>query len=146
MMMSKPTNRVPQRASLGVEELESRQLLSVAMLPRHINLKTANHSHAVLTVAIRTDSDPATAGLLQSPPSSLTVSIVDSSGHSTSLGSPRAIHSENGNGGVSDLFLQLNRSTLAGLAAGTYQLQVSDGNPADTETATFVLFQPGHGH
>jgi hypothetical protein len=140
-------NRGQRRVSPRVEELEGRQLLSVALLPGHINLKTVNHSHAAMTVAILSDSNMATSNLLKAPQDSLSVSVVDSGGTSTSLGQPLSVRSTDVNGdGVADLLLRFSRSTLKNLAAGTYQIQVSDGTAGDTEMSSFTLFNPGQGH
>jgi hypothetical protein len=140
-------HRGQRRIAPRVEELEGRQLLSVALLPGHINLKTVNHGHAAMTVAILSDSNEATSNLLKAPQDSLSVSVVDSGGTSTSLGQPLSVRSADVNGdGVADLLLRFSRSTLKNLTAGTYQIQVSDGTDADTEMSSFTLFSPGKSH
>jgi hypothetical protein len=130
-----------------VEQLEDRRLLSVALLPGVLNVKTLDAgSHAVLTVQILADTT-AGANLLKAPRSALVVSVLDAQGHVTALGQPVATHAEGG--GLTGLLLKFKRSALHGLGAGTYTLQVSDGTAADTETATFAIFSPGsggHGH
>jgi hypothetical protein len=134
----------PHSASLAVEPLEDRCLLSVALLPGHLNIKTVKPtSHAVMTVQILSDTT-AGANLLKAPQSDLAVSVLDAQGHATALGQPLSVRSQDVNGdGVADLRLTFSRSTLKGLSAGAYTLQVADGTAADTETSTFTLFSPG---
>jgi hypothetical protein len=124
-----------------VEELEARRLLSVSVLPQHINLNTVNHGHSVLTIRVSSDASSTTNSLVNAPQSSLAVDVLDASGHDTSLGTPLSVHPVGG-----DLLLKFSRSVLHGLSAGTYQLQVSDGNTADAQTGTLILFGTGKGH
>jgi hypothetical protein len=123
-----------------VEELEGRQLLSVTVTPGHINLKSAGHGHGVFTVRVVNDGTQATANLLAAQ-AALSFSAVDSSGASTSLGSPLSSHSTG-----AGLVLKFSRSALKALASGAYEVQVSDGNAADTEAGSVTLFNPGKGH
>ncbi len=145
-MFSSAHRKVIRNASLRVEELESRQLLSVAVLPSHINVKTVKpSSHAVLTVQVLSDT---TAGknLINAQASSpLTFNVLDASGAVVrSLGQPTSMHSADLNGdNIADLLFTFRRSDLHGLAAGAYTLQATDGTAADTETAAFTLFTPG---
>jgi hypothetical protein len=138
--MTTNANRGRHQAHPRVEELEGRQLLSVTVLPGHINLKSAGHGHGVFTVRVVNDATQATANLLAAL-GTLSVSAVDSSGTSTSLGSP-LLSQSTGDG----LVLKFSRSALKGLASGTYAVQVSDGNAADTESGSVTLFNPGKGH
>jgi hypothetical protein len=133
-------NRCRHQVLPRVEELEGRQLLSVTVLPGHINLKSAGHGHGAFTVRVVNDGTQATANLLAAQ-GGLTVSVVDSSGTSTSLGSPLSSQ-PTGEG----LVLKFSRSTLKGLASETYEVQVSDGNATDTESGSVTLFNPGKGH
>jgi hypothetical protein len=150
-MVTRRTTTQPRRASLAVEQLEGRQLLSVALLPGSLNIKTIRPaSHATMKVAILSDTT-AGANLLKAPEDSLAVSVLDAQGNATALGKPLSARSQDLNGdGTADLLLTFSRNALKGLSAGTYTLQVSDGTPADTETSTFTIFSPGakghHGH
>jgi hypothetical protein len=139
--MRRATHRGRNWVSPRLEQLEGRELLSVTVLPGHINLKSVSHGHSVFTVRIRQDAAPATGNLLSAPQASLTVQVQDSSGNDTSLGTPLSVHTTD-----HGVLLKFARSALSGLASGTYQLQVSDGTAADAETATFALFNPGQGH
>ena len=139
--MTTNTNRGRNQVSPRVEELEGRQLLSVTVLPGHINLKSAGHGHGVFTVRVVRDGTQATTNLLNAAPGSLSLAVLDSSGNSTPLGQP--LSSQSGGDG---LVLKFSRSALSGLSSGTYQVQVSDGTAADTETGTLTLFNPGQGH
>jgi hypothetical protein len=135
------THRGRHQVSPRVEELEDRRLLSVSVLPGRINLKSAGHGHGVFTVRVVPDGTQATTDLLGAAPGSLTLSVLDASGNSTPLGQPRSSRS-----GGDGLVLKFSRSAVGGLSSGTYQVQVSDGTAADTETGTVTLFNPGRGH
>ena len=87
------------------------------------------------------DGTQATTNLLNAAPGTLTFSALDSSGKSTPLDQP--LSSQSGGDG---LVLKFSRSALSGLSSGTYEVQVSDGTAADTETGSVTLFNPGHGH
>jgi len=130
-----------------VEQLESRQLLSVSVLPHNINLRGAQHGNGVFTVRVLSDSTAAT-NLLKAASLTFTVDTVTLK--------PVRTHTVDLNGdGISDLLLKFRRKDLATLTAGQKTLTVSAGDTSttDTETATINLFQPGnhdhnhnHGH
>jgi hypothetical protein len=123
-----------------VEQLESRQLLSVSVLPQNINLRGAQHGHGVFTVKVISD-DMATTNLLKAASLTFTVGSVTLK--------PVRTHTVDLNGdGVSDLILKFRRSDLATLTAGQQTLTVAagDNSTTDTETGTFNLFQPGSGN
>jgi hypothetical protein len=123
-----------------VEELEGRSLPSVSVLPARIDLATLSDAQAVFTVQVVGDGNPATANLLSAGADCLSVDVLDAAGNDTSLDTPVA--TQTGNTSLSFTF---SRSNLAGLAAGTYQVQVSDGDDADTETGVLTLFSGGQG-
>jgi hypothetical protein len=131
-----------------VEELEHRQLLSVALLPGHLNLKTVHNHHAVMTVRVVGDTT-AGANLIKSQ-QSLVVNVVDASGTAHALGTPLRTRLLGTQSGTQVLVLKFRRNALdtavSNLTPGTSTLQVTDGTAADTETANFTVFSPGGGH
>src|SRR5262249_7239791 len=117
--MSATENR---RVRPGVELLEARQLMSVTVLPGHINLKSVNHGNGGLTVRVLGDT---TAGqALVSSTTALVYSILDPSGIVHQLGSPLRMQSA-AEGGSGALVVKFRRSSLRGLAAGELTLQVT---------------------
>jgi hypothetical protein len=127
-------------AAPRVEELESRDLLSVTVLPHKINVK----SHGVFTVRVVSDTTTA-ATVLQSGTPTFTVD------GSTTL-TPESTRSVDFNhDGTPDLQVKFRRSGLAGLMSGTHTLAVAasaaSGTPTaagtasstPAETGTFVL-------
>jgi hypothetical protein len=127
------------RVRLGVEQLEARQLLSVTVLPGHLNLKSANHGNGVLTVRVVADT---TAGkTLVSATAPLVYSVIDATGMSHALGTPLATHPA----GTGALVVKFRRNAFQGLTAGAMTLQVATQDGSTTETGTFTLFAPGGG-
>jgi hypothetical protein len=127
-----------------VEQLESRQLLSVSVLPHNINLKGAQHGNGVFTVRIISDTQAAT-DLVKAASPTFTVGDVTLT--------PVRTHTVDLNGdNVPDLILKFRRHDLAGLTAGeqTFKVSAASSDPTVTtptsEEATFNLFQPGSGN
>jgi hypothetical protein len=144
-MKTATARRAPRRAAPCVEELESRQVPSVSVLPNRIDLGTVSSGQGVFTVQIQNDANPATANLLDAGADFLGVDVLDAAGNDTPLPAPLSVQSAG-----SDLLLQFSRSALSGLAAGTYQVQVSDGTlddgtPADAETGSLTLVDASQG-
>jgi len=135
------------RAFLTVEPLEDRQLLSVAVRPAHINIKSTEHGEGVFTVRLL--SDTANARTLLQTPSTVTETFAQGSMSKTLT--PIRTHSADVNGdGVADLILKFRRSDLRTFASGAVMLTVSNGTgtgAVSEQPTTFTLFNPGHqGH
>jgi hypothetical protein len=134
-----------RHASLAVEQLEDRQLLSVTITPPVLNLKTLGHGHGVLTVRILGD-DANGKALVQS--TSLTETFTETTGGSTVTLTPKPVRQTSAGG---TLLLKFKRSDLKGLSAGSVTLTVSNGTGMGSvsESATLTVFSPGsqgHGH
>jgi hypothetical protein len=134
-----------RRASLAVEQLEDRQLLSVTMRPPVLNIKTIDHGHGVFTVRILGD-DANGKTLVHS--TSLTATFTETIGKSTVTMTAKPVRQTSAGG---TLLLKFKRSELKGLGGGTVTLMVSNGTGMGSvsESATLTIFSPGqqgHGH
>jgi hypothetical protein len=134
-----------RRASLAVEQLEDRQLLSVTITPPVLNIKTTEHGHGVFTVRVIGD-DANGKTLVHSM--SLTETFTETMGNSTVTLTPKPVRQTSAGG---TLLLKFKRSDLKGLGAGTVTLTVSNGTGMGSvsESATLTVFSPGsqgHGH
>ena len=129
-----------RRASLAVEQLEDRQLLSVAVTPPAINIKTIEHGHGVFTVRVLADD---TNGMTLAHSTSLTETFTEATSGGTVMLTPKPV-SETPAGET--LLLKFKRSDLKGLGAGTVTLTVSNGTSTGSvsESITFTIFAPGH--
>src|SRR5262249_20345205 len=118
------------RPSLRVEELESRDLLSVSVLPHKINLKSGGPGHGIFTVRVVSDTTTA-ATVLQSGTPTFTVD------GSTTLTPVSSKSVDFNHDGTSDLLVKFRRSALANLKPGTHTLTVGASSSASgTSTAS----------
>jgi hypothetical protein len=132
-----------RRIRPGVEQLEARQLLSVTVLPGHINLKSASHGNGVVTVRVLADTSAGKT--LVSATNPLVYSVIDKNGTSHALGTPLSTQPA----GTDALIVKFRRSAFQGLNPGALTLQVATQDGSTEETGTFTLFAPGggaHGH
>jgi hypothetical protein len=142
-------HREESRASLKVEQLEDRNVMSVFVTPTVIPVNSLRHLHdlshkhgeagGVITVHILAD-DAAGQALVNSPLTSLKETVT-LNGVTTALGMPRAV----GVGGV-ELELKFSRADLKtalgsqlGKVTGTVPVMVTVTNGTDTEFGTFFL-------
>jgi hypothetical protein len=126
-----------------VEQLEARQLLSVTVLPGHINLKSVSHGNGVVTVRVLADTSAGKT--LVSATTPLVYSVIDGNGISHALGTPLSTQPA----GTDTLIVKFRRSALQGLSPGELTLQVATQDGSTKEVGSLTLFAPGsgaHGH
>jgi phosphatidylserine/phosphatidylglycerophosphate/cardiolipin synthase-like enzyme len=141
---------------LAVEELESRQLLSVTVAPGRINLKSIEHGNGAFHVRVVSDTTAAADALQSGSP--LVLTLTDQNGKSITLGSPEHVKSKDlNNDGIADQTLKFRRQALQGLAAGLVTVQfgaettppstsASTLSTPSTEEGSFTIFSPGGEH
>jgi hypothetical protein len=134
-------SRTTRRARLEMEQLESRQLLSVTISPNKVNVHSFNSRSDRFT--IRLISDTADAQSLLSGGVPLVVTVTDAAGNVRVVESGGGVFKnirfkDFNHDGITDIEWQFRRNFLKGLTPGTATVDVSDtANPeAAAATAT----------
>jgi hypothetical protein len=135
-MATRPRTR---RASLSVEQLEDRRLLSVTVVPSPMNLATVVRKTGSFSVVVLSNDDPGLV-LLQAP--SVTVQVSERVGGSVkvrTLGTPLSSNlSDLNRDGIPDLILAYSGTQLQGFVAGTATVDVTGNLPDGTSAESFV--------